>query len=139
MLTGAQRPFDNAAPDGPGNLVAALTVAASPHGRGLGALLVFDGLAWQARGVRKTETLASAAFSAPGRGPALRIVSGTVLPLSRQRRPAPFPLDTAGPLPRVDVVPLYVGVDDALLRRRSPPAPAALSCRPSAQATPHRR
>jgi L-asparaginase len=43
-------------------------------------------------------------------------VSDTVLPLSRQRRPAPFRLDTAGPLPRVDVVPLYVGADDALLQ-----------------------
>jgi L-asparaginase len=116
VLTGAQRPFDSAAPDGPGNLAAALQVAASPHARGLGALLVFDGLAWQARGVRKTETLASGAFSAPGRGPAMRIVSDTVLPLSRQRRPAPFRLDTAGPLPRVDVVPLYVGADDALLQ-----------------------
>jgi L-asparaginase len=115
VLTGAQRPFDSVAPDGPGNLAAALQVAASPHARGLGALLVFDGLAWQARGVRKTETLASGAFSAPGRGPALRIVSESVLPLSRQRRPAPFRLDT-GPLPRVDVVPLYVGVADALLQ-----------------------
>jgi L-asparaginase len=107
---------DSAAPDGPGNLAAALQVAASPHARGLGALLVFDGLAWQARGVRKTETLASAAFTAPGRGPALRLVAGEVLPLARQRRVSHFDLDLDAALPRVDVVALYVGADDALLQ-----------------------
>lgn len=115
VLTGAQRPFDSTAPDGPANLAAALQVAASPHARGLGVLLAFDGLAWQARGVRKTETLASGAFSAPGRGAALRIAPDSVLPLSRQRRGTPFRLDLERGLPRVDVVPLYVGVDDALL------------------------
>jgi L-asparaginase len=116
VLTGAQRPFDSVAPDGPGNLAAALQVAASTHARGLGALLVFDGLAWQARGVRKTETLASGAFSAPGRGPALRVTPDSVLALSRQPRVAPFDLDLEQALPRVDVVALHVGADDALLR-----------------------
>ncbi|WP_199522484.1 asparaginase [Geodermatophilus marinus] len=115
VFTGAQRPFDAPSPDGPGNLAAALRVAASPLARGLGVLLCFDGLAFAARGVRKVDTLRSAAFAAPGRGPLLRLAEGSVLPLARPVRPAALPLDLDAELPRVDVVPCYLGADDALL------------------------
>jgi L-asparaginase len=115
VFTGAQRPFDAAAADGPGNLADALRVAASPAARDLGALLCFDGLAFAARGVRKIDTLRSGAFGAPGRGPVLRLAGGSVLPLARPARPAPLPLDLAVDLPRVDVVACYLGMDTALL------------------------
>lgn len=116
VFTGAQRPFDSPAPDGPGNLAAALRVAASPLSRDLGVLLCFDGLVFAARGVRKVDTLRSAAFAAPGRGPLLRVAEESVLPLARPARQAALPLDLAADLPRVDVVPCYLGADDALLR-----------------------
>lgn len=116
VFTGAQRPFDSPAPDGPGNLAAALRVAASPPARDLGALLCFDGLVFAARGVRKVDTLRSAAFDAPGRGPLLRVTGTSVLPLARPARPRPVPFDLGADLPRVDVVPCYLGTDDALLR-----------------------
>ncbi|PZH17797.1 asparaginase [Streptomyces sp. NTH33] len=115
VLTGAQRPFDSPAPDGPANLAAAFAVAASAHARGLGSLLVFDGSAWQARGVRKVETLASGAFGSPGRGPCLRVAPDGVLPLGAQPRPPAFDLDAVDELPRVDVVAAYAGCDGALL------------------------
>lgn len=115
VLTGAQRPFDDPAPDGPANLMAAFAVARSPHARGLGALLVFDGHAWQAPGVRKTETLASGAFGAPGRGPSLRVTPGGVLPLARRPRGPVLDLDELSALPRVDVVATYLGADAELL------------------------
>jgi L-asparaginase len=116
VFTGAQRPFDAAAPDGPANLADALRVAASPAARDLGTLLCFDGLAFAARGVRKIETLRSGAFGAPGRGPVLRLAGDAVLPLARPARPAPLPLDLGVELPRVDVVACYLGADDALMR-----------------------
>ncbi len=120
VFTGAQRPFDSPAPDGPANLADALRVAASPLSRGLGVLVAFDGVAFAARGVRKVQTLRSAAFDAPGRGPVLQIAGGAVLPSAGppQVRPerAALPLDLDRELPRVDVVPCYLGADAALLR-----------------------
>jgi L-asparaginase len=116
VFTGAQRPFDAPAPDGPANLADALRVAADPAARDLGALLVFDGVVLAARGVRKVETLRSAAFGAPGRGPVLRVDGGAVVPLARPPRPPTLSLDLDAELPRVDVVACYQGTDAALLR-----------------------
>ncbi|WNV73659.1 asparaginase [Geodermatophilus sp. DSM 44513] len=116
VFTGAQRPFDAPAPDGPANLADALRVAADPAARGLGVLLAFDGLAFAARGVRKVDTLRSAAFDAPGRGPVLRVAAGAVRPLARPPRSPALPLDLGAALPRVDVVACHQGADDALLR-----------------------
>ncbi len=115
VFTGAQRPFDSPAPDGPANLADALRVAASTEARGLGVLLCFDGVAFAAAGVRKVETLRSAAFAAPGRGPVLRLAGEAVLPLARPARRDPLPLDLRAELPRVDVVACYLGADAALL------------------------
>jgi L-asparaginase len=115
VFTGAQRPFDAPAPDGPANLADALRVAADPAARDLGVLLAFDGLVFAARGVRKVETLRSAAFAAPGRGPLLRVADGAV-PLARPPRAPALPLDLTAELPRVDVVACAQGSDDALLR-----------------------
>jgi L-asparaginase len=115
VLTGAQRPFDSPAPDGPANLAAAFAVAASHHARGVGPLLVFDGLAWQARGVRKVETVASRAFGAPGRGPCLRVTPDRVVPIGTQSRPPAFDLHSVQDLPRVDVIAAYSGSDGALM------------------------
>jgi len=117
VITGAQRPFDDAAPDGPSNLRDALVAAASPHARGLGPVLVFDGFGFPARGVRKVETLSTHAFAAPGRGPVLRLADGRIWPLATPVRPAPLPLDLdLDELPRVDVISAYPGADGTLLR-----------------------
>ncbi|MCZ2826186.1 MULTISPECIES: asparaginase [unclassified Modestobacter] len=116
VFTGAQRPFDSPAPDGPANLADALRVAAAPAARNLGVLVCFDGLAFAARGVRKVDTLRSGAFGAPGRGPVLRLAGESVRPLARPERPAPLPLDLRAELPRVDVIACHLGVDAALVR-----------------------
>ena len=116
VLTGAQRPFDAPAPDGPANLADALRVAADPAARDLGVLLAFDGLVFAARGVRKLDTLRSAAFGAPGRGPVLRVAGGAVVLLARAPRLPALPLDLDAELPRVDVVACHQGADDALLQ-----------------------
>ncbi|BFO18139.1 hypothetical protein SHKM778_45270 [Streptomyces sp. KM77-8] len=88
VLTGAQRPFDDRAADGPANLGDALAVAAADTARGHGPLLVFDGFAFPARGVRKSDTMSAHAFTVPGRGPALRVTDRLVTPLWQ---PSPSP------------------------------------------------
>lgn len=117
VLTGAQRPFDHPAADGPANLSEALLVAADPVARDRGVLVSFDGQVHAARGTTKADTLSTRGFVAPGRGPVLRVAGERVRPLVPAVRPAALPIDLAThALPRVDVVPLYVGADATLLR-----------------------
>ncbi|MCD2191185.1 asparaginase [Actinomycetospora soli] len=106
-ITGAQRPFDDPAPDGPGNLAAALRWAA--HGRH-GVTVTFAGQVLPAIGVRKVDAEALTAFAAPGRGPlasvdAHRVREHAVAPATGLAEPPTT-------LPRVDVVAQYVGADD---------------------------
>jgi L-asparaginase len=141
VFTGAQRAADSPHGDGPLNLRDAIAVAAEQRARGLGVLIVFDGLVLPARGTTKVDTLASAAFAAPHTGPLGRVVEGTVSVLSTVVRTAPrdrAPLDRApsdrapsdrapldrAPLDRgrldlsahrVDIVALYPGADATAL------------------------
>ena len=105
-VTGAQRPFDDPAPDGPANLAAALRWTA--HGRP-GVTVTFAGQVLPAIGVRKVHTAALTAFAAPGRGPLAEVDDAGV----REHAVAPDAAlgDPPPALPRVDVVAQYVGAD----------------------------
>lgn len=63
VFTGAQRPADHPAPDGPANLFDALQVVLSPTARGVGVLVVFGRAVLQARGVAKWHTTDELAFA----------------------------------------------------------------------------
>jgi L-asparaginase len=112
VFTGAQRPADAPDTDGPRNLADAVTIAAAPQARDRGVLITFDGAVFGARGTRKTQTLATAAFSAPDTGPIGQVRDGelmfTALPV---RYPSVRLEDPAGV--RVDIVALYPGADTA--------------------------
>ena len=114
-LTGAQRPADAPDSDGPRNLADAIAVAAHPAARGLGTLVVFDGTVLPARGVAKTQTVASGAFSA-ATGPLGWVRTGAVqIEVAPRRRPA-LPLgsvDLRGV--RVDIAASYSGADATAL------------------------
>ncbi len=116
VVTGAQRPADAPDSDGPRNLADALVVAAHPAARGLGTLLVFGGLVFAARGVRKSRTLAADAFTAPSGGP-LGWVRDDMVHIGTQPRSRPhldlddLQVDDA----RVDVVACYPGADATAL------------------------
>ncbi|MFD5322760.1 asparaginase [Streptomyces sp. NPDC127092] len=110
VFTGAQRPFGTGDGDGPGNLYDALQVAATV--RGLGVLVVFDGLVHAARGTVKTKTLDSDPFADPSGRRVGRLGFGQVDIEREPERPAPLPLPAAATdvtaggrrLPRVDIV-----------------------------------
>ncbi|MEU8764313.1 asparaginase [Streptomyces sp. NPDC048659] len=114
VFTGAQRPFGTGDGDGPGNLYDALQVAATV--RGLGVLVVFDGLVHAARGTVKTKTLASDPFADPSGERVGRLGFGQVDIEREPVRPAPLPvpgaLDTP---PRVDIVMHHSDGDPLLL------------------------
>ncbi|RKT55689.1 asparaginase [Saccharothrix australiensis] len=112
VFTGAQRPFDDPAPDGPRNLAAALRWAASPRSRGTGVTLAFADQVLPVVGARKTHTLALRAFAAPGRGPVGHVDEAGVRALATVR-PAPLLPPGVRDLPRVEVVAQYLGSDAA--------------------------
>ncbi|MEO6943342.1 MAG: asparaginase [Lacisediminihabitans sp.] len=117
VFTGAQRPADAPDTDGPRNLADAVAVASHESARGLGALIVFDGQVFAAAGTRKTNTLASAAFSSTISGPVGYVRQGCFVLTSAPRRPVPLELESlslAGV--RVDIVPFYPGADATAFR-----------------------
>jgi L-asparaginase len=102
VLTGAMRSADAPDPDGPGNLLDALAVAAHPAAAGLGVVVCLAGTVWQPLGVTKTGT----GFT----GPVLGSVTAHGVALDGiKRRPALA--GTPRSTPRVDVVAVYAGSD----------------------------
>ncbi|WP_308466258.1 asparaginase [Rathayibacter soli] len=116
VFTGAQRSADAPDADGPRNLSDAIAVAASDDARGLGAMIVFDGLIFAASGTRKAHTIAPAAFASASGGPIGRVRDGAVIVDASPRRAAPISLDTIDLTDAtVDIVPVYPGVSAGAL------------------------
>jgi L-asparaginase len=76
VVTGAMRGATAPGADGHANLLAAVTVAASPEARGLGTLVVLNDEVHAARYVQKTDTGLPSAFAAPGLGPIGTVTEG---------------------------------------------------------------
>ena len=117
MLTAAMRPASALSPDGPANLLDAVTVAGTPGARGVG--FVFGGAVWAALGLRKIHTLQTGAFAASECGPVARLEGGVM----RAFRPWPEgePLGLArlaaapDAWPRVEIVLNHAASDGRLV------------------------
>ena len=117
MLTAAMRPASALSPDGPANLLDAVTVAGTPGARGVG--LVFAGAVWAAVGLRKIHTLQTSAFAGSDCGPIARLEGGAL------RRFRDWPTGEALGLariaaapeawPRVEIVLNHAGADGGLV------------------------
>ena len=117
VLTGAQRAGDATDGDGPRNLADAVRVAAAPAARHLGALIVFAGRVLPARGTRKVHTTALDAFDALVGGQVGTVEDACVSLTAVPRRPKPLPRPTSAfDAVRVDLIAMYPGADDALVR-----------------------
>jgi L-asparaginase len=119
VVTGAMRNPTMAGADGPANVLAAITVAASPVARGLGCLVVLADQIHAARYVRKTHTTSVAAFASPSAGPVGTVAEARVRMLSRPLvRIEIAALDPAGPVRevRTGLVTMVLGDDGGLLR-----------------------
>jgi L-asparaginase len=123
VLVGAMRTVSDASWDGPGNLLAAARVAASPAARGYGALVVMNEQILAAREVRKIHTEAAGSFGTPEFGPLGVVDAGRVIFM---RGPLPKP-DWGDPAADpglrvrrlaqdVELVQAYTGMTDGLIR-----------------------
>jgi L-asparaginase len=116
-LTAAMRPASALSPDGPANLLDAVTVAGTPRARGVVA--VFAGAVLHPVGLRKVHTLQTAAFAAGDGGPVARLEGGVL----RQFRAWPegealgLARVAAAPQdwPAVDIVLNHAGADGRLV------------------------
>ncbi|MEU6079829.1 asparaginase [Streptomyces sp. NPDC047108] len=121
VFTGAMRNPTLAGADGPANVLAAVRVAASDHGRSLGALVVLNDEIHAARWVRKAHSTSTATFASPNAGPLGQVVEGRVrvLAMPRRHEPLPSPAGRLAERPDAARVALHVvALDDdgALLR-----------------------
>jgi L-asparaginase len=123
VLVGAMRTVSDPSWDGPGNLLAAVRVAASPAARGQGVLVVMDEQILPAREVRKVHTESSGSFATPEFGPVGVIDAGAVL-FRRAPRPRVAWRDPAADAglrvrkleTRVELIQAYTGMSDRPVR-----------------------
>jgi L-asparaginase len=114
VFTGAQRTADEPDGDGPRNLGDAVRVAASPEARGLGTVIVFDGVFHAARDVRKMHTSRPGTFASGDHGKLGTVDEGYV---RVYRRPARLPVfDVPRVEPRIDLIKMAMGGDDRFMR-----------------------
>ena len=117
VLTAAMRPASALSPDGPANLLDAVTVAEAPGARGVS--VVFGGAAWAARGLRKVHTLQTSAFAGSDCGPIARLEGGVLRQFRDWPEGVALGLDRiatpADAWPRVEIVLNHAGADGRLV------------------------
>ncbi|ATF83986.1 asparaginase [Burkholderia gladioli] len=110
VITAAMRPATALSPDGPLNLLNAVTVAASAAARGRGVLVAFNNKIHAARDVVKTSTYAVDAFQSPETGVLGWVQDGRVeFARGIVRDAASAPRFSIGAWPAVEIVSSYAG------------------------------
>jgi L-asparaginase len=119
VLVGSMRPATAVSADGPGNLLNAVAVAASPGARGRGVLVALNGEVHAARNVTKTDTTNVDTFKSLNRGPVALVHTGKIDWFERMDRPhtanTEFGLTGLTRLPRVDVIYAHANMSPDLI------------------------
>lgn len=114
VVTGAMRGATAPGADGHANLVAAVTVAASPHARGIGTLVVLNDEVHSSRFVQKMDTGLPSAFRSPGAGPVGTVTEG-VFRLRLKPAAMTLPVLSLGDAVPVAIVQTGLGDDGRIL------------------------
>lgn len=120
VVTGAMRNPTQVSADGPGNVLAAVKVAASRAARGLGCLVVMNDEVHAARFVRKTHSSNLATFRSPSSGPIGWVAEERVRIALRPARAVRIFLDALAQAPAVAVVTTGIGEDGRMLSALAP-------------------
>ncbi len=112
VVTGAMRGAAAPGADGPANLLAAVTVAASPLAGGLGTVVVLNDEVHAARHVQKSHTSAPSAFASPGSGPVGHVIEGRLHLYARLPRLAALPPPAIGAIEGAPVALIRVALGD---------------------------
>lgn len=115
VITGAMRGAAAAGADGPANLLAAVTVAASPAAAGLGALVCLNDQVHAARFVQKSHTALPSAFTSPLAGPIGLVAEGEAVFHVRVARQEPLTMPQSGADMPVALIKMALGDDGRLL------------------------
>lgn len=120
IVVGAMRPSSAISADGYLNLVNAVRVAADPHSRGRGAMLVMNDTIFSGRDVTKNATYRVQAFQSRDLGPlGFADGDGSVVyyhqTVKKHTQNTEFDVRNLQSLPRVDVVVSYVGADGNMI------------------------
>lgn len=120
IVVGAMRPSSAISADGYLNLVNAVKVAADPHSRGRGAMLVMNDTIYSGRDVTKNATYRVQAFQSRDLGPlGFADADGSVVyyhqTVKKHTENTEFDVRNLHSLPRVDVVVSYVGADGNMI------------------------
>lgn len=116
VLVGAMRPSTAISADGPKNLYNAVALAANKNAKGV--MVAMNDRIQSARGVVKTHTLNTDAFSSPNAGDLGYIIDGKAFfnaPLAAKK--APFDVSKLKELPQVDILYTYTNDGSAVAAR----------------------
>ncbi|OYO09760.1 L-asparaginase [Enemella evansiae] len=131
IVTAAMRGPEQPGADGPANVLAAFTVAASPGARDRGVLTVLDDQIHAARWVRKSHTVRTGAFASPGAAALGLLVEGEVAWTATTPRDPAVPAPDRAALaaadwPWVPLLEFHLGDDGRLARAAVDAGAAAL-------------
>lgn len=118
VFTGAMKDASDPSPDGPGNILDAVTQVLSPQAQGWGVTVTLNSYVNSARDVRKTQTTNVQTFNSGEKGYLGYVFGGAVQRLNdrvaRTRLALPDPVPA--PLPDVPFIADYAGSDGRLVR-----------------------
>ncbi|MFW5488134.1 MAG: asparaginase [Desulfovibrio sp.] len=114
VFTGAMNDASSPFPDGPGNLLNAVTQASSPKAEGWGVTVTLNNYINSARATRKTQTTNVQTFKSGERGFLGYIFNGQIQRFNK--RPPQITLPVPKTLPKVVYLATYAGADGSLVR-----------------------